>query len=73
MDLTVKSEANLAFMIERIKEKLNVVAAQSIKPDHFKLDKYEDLYDMYEVVMNKKHFSISEIEALCEELKQLKQ
>lgn len=72
MDLSVKSEINLTYMVERIKDKLNVVAAQSIKPEHFDLDKYEDLQDMYEVVMNKKHFSISEIEALCDELKRLK-
>lgn len=72
MDLTIKSEANVAFMIEQIKEKLNVVAAQSIKPDHFDINKYEDLVDMYDVVINKRHFSIREIEALCDELKQLK-
>ncbi|PYI52993.1 DUF1128 domain-containing protein [Paenibacillus flagellatus] len=72
MDLTVRSEANVAFMVEQIKGKLNVVAAQSIKPDHFDLDKYDDLHDMYDVVMNKRHFSIREIEALCDELKQLR-
>lgn len=72
MDLTIKSEHNIAIMVEGIKGKLKVVAAQSIKPDHFDIDKYEDLRDMYDVVMNKQHFSISEIEALCDELRQLK-
>lgn len=72
MDLTVKSENNVAFMVEGIKGKLKVVAAQSIKPDHFDIEKYEDLLDMYEVVMSKQHFSISEIEALCDELRLLK-
>lgn len=72
MDLTVKSENNVAFMVEGIKGKLKVVAAQSIKPDHFDIDKYDDLKDMYEVVMSKQHFSISEIEALCDELRLLK-
>ncbi|MDF2716375.1 MAG: hypothetical protein K0R28_3300 [Paenibacillus sp.] len=72
MDLTVKSEDNVAFMVDGIKGKLKVVAAQSIKPDHFDLEKYEDLRDMYDVVMNKQHFSIREIEALCEELRLLK-
>ncbi|RKN82115.1 DUF1128 domain-containing protein [Paenibacillus ginsengarvi] len=72
MDLTVKSENNVAFMVEGIKGKLKVVAAQSIKADHFDIEKYEDLLDMYEVVMSKQHFSISEIEALCDELRLLK-
>lgn len=72
MDLTVKSADNVAYMVEGIKGKLKVVAAQSIKPDHFDLEKYEDLLDMYDVVMSKQHFSISEIEALCDELRLLK-
>ncbi|MDF2725959.1 MAG: hypothetical protein K0Q59_5637 [Paenibacillus sp.] len=72
MDLTVKSEQNISIMVEGIKSKLKVVAAQSIKAEHFDIDKYDDLVDMYDVVMTKQHFSIREIEALCEELRLLK-
>lgn len=72
MDLTVKSEGNVAFMVEGIKEKLKVIAAQSIKADHFDIDKYDDLRDLYDLIVSKQHFSISEIEALCDELRLLK-
>lgn len=72
VDLTVKSEQNVAYMVDSIKDKLKVVAAQSLQPAHFDLEKYEDLLELYEVVSNKQHFSISEIEALCEELRLLK-
>lgn len=72
MDLSQKSEDNVAFMIEGIKSKLKVVTAASIKAEHFDMDKYEDIKDLYEIVMYKTNFSISEIEALCDELKNLK-
>jgi uncharacterized protein YfkK (UPF0435 family) len=72
MDLTKASEANIAFMIEGIKGKLKVATAASIKAEHFGIGRYEDIKEIYEVVMSVKNFSISEIEALCDELKRLK-
>jgi uncharacterized protein YfkK (UPF0435 family) len=72
MDLSEKSASNLAFMVEQIKDRLNVATAQSIKAEQFDLAKYDDLKDMYEYVMGKTNFSISEIDALCGELRQLK-
>ena len=55
-----------------IKGKLKVATAASIKAEHFGVGRYEDIKEIYEVVMSKQHFSISEIEALCDELKRLK-
>ncbi len=73
MDLITPSETNIAYMVEQIKNKLKVVTAASIKPEHFGISRYEDIKEIYDLIMNKKNFSISEIEALCAELKQLKQ
>ncbi|WP_127580235.1 DUF1128 domain-containing protein [Paenibacillus koleovorans] len=73
MDLIQPSETNIAYMVEQIKTKLKVVTAASIKPEHFGIERYEDIRDIYDLIMSKKAFSISEIEALCAELKQLKE
>ncbi|MDF2670752.1 MAG: hypothetical protein K0R67_3058 [Paenibacillus sp.] len=73
MDLIQPSETNIAYMVEQIKNKLKVVTAASIKAEHFGISRYEDIKEIYDLIMNKKNFSISEIEALCAELKQLKQ
>jgi uncharacterized protein YfkK (UPF0435 family) len=72
MDLTEKTQGNIAYMVDQIKERLKVVTAASIKAEHFDPARYDDIKDIYELIMSKKHFSISEIEALCDELKQLK-
>lgn len=73
MDLIQPSETNIAYMVEQIKNKLKVVTAASIKPEHFGISRYEDIKDIYDLIMSKQNFSISEIEALCAELKHLKQ
>ncbi|GAB2671252.1 DUF1128 domain-containing protein [Paenibacillus thermoaerophilus] len=72
MDLNVPAPEHLAHMIEGIKSKLRVATAASIKAEHFSLDHYADIKDLYDLVMGKERFSISEIEALCDELKHLK-
>jgi uncharacterized protein YfkK (UPF0435 family) len=72
MDLSQASKENIAFMIGQVKDKLRVATAASIKAEHFGENRYEDIKEIYEVVMSKQHFSISEIEALCDELKRLK-
>jgi uncharacterized protein YfkK (UPF0435 family) len=72
IDLTKASEANIQFMIGEIKDKLKVATAASIKAEHFGVGRYEDIKEIYEVVMSVRNFSISEIEALCDELKRLK-
>lgn len=72
MDLSLKSAENIAYMVEEIKTKLKVVTAASIKAEHFDADKYEDIKDIYDLIKSKNHFSISEIEAICDELKNMK-
>jgi uncharacterized protein YfkK (UPF0435 family) len=38
----------------------------------FPLEKYEDLFDLYEMILSKEHLSISEVEAVASELGNLR-
>ncbi|MDQ0163503.1 DUF1128 domain-containing protein [Bacillus alveayuensis] len=72
MNLSEKSSENVAFMIQKITEKLNVINIGAIKPTHFNEDMYDELKDIYELVMKKNTFSPSEMQAIAEELGSLR-
>ncbi|EIJ82129.1 hypothetical protein PB1_04305 [Bacillus methanolicus PB1] len=72
MDLSQKSAENIEYMIEKIKEKLKVLNFGAIKPAHFNEEMYEELKEIYEMVMKKCTFSPSEMQALAEELGSLR-
>ncbi|WP_064094195.1 DUF1128 domain-containing protein [Rossellomorea aquimaris] len=72
MDLSQNTTENIEFMITSIKEKLNVVNAGAIKPEHFDEEMYEDLHDLYVMVDRKDRFSPSEMTAIIEELGKLR-
>lgn len=68
MNLSVKNEKNLAYMIEKIAEKLQMINASVIKAEHFSIDCYDELYELYSLITSKQQFSVSEIEAIIAEL-----
>ncbi|WP_242220702.1 DUF1128 domain-containing protein [Bacillus cereus group sp. BfR-BA-01380] len=68
MDLSVKTQENVEYMVEAIKEKLRMVNAGAMRASNFNEDMYEDLHDIYEHVMKRDTFSISEMQAITEEL-----
>ncbi|MBB6447352.1 DUF1128 domain-containing protein [Bacillus benzoevorans] len=72
MNLAEKSVENVEFMIEKIKEKLKVLNLGAIKPSHFDENMYEDLKDIYDLVMKKNSFSPNEMQAIVEELGSLR-
>lgn len=72
LNLSEKSTENVEYMIEKIKEKLRVLNFGAIKPSHFDGDMYDELKDIYEMVMRKNSFSPSEMQALAEELGNLR-
>jgi uncharacterized protein YfkK (UPF0435 family) len=72
LNLSEKSSENVAFMIQKITEKLNVINIGAIKPTHFNEDMYDELKDIYELVMKKNTFSPSEMQAIAEELGSLR-
>ena len=72
MNLTEKSTENVEYMIEAIKGKLKVLNLGAIKPSHFDEEMYEELKDIYELVMRKPSFSPNEMKAIAEELGNLR-
>jgi uncharacterized protein YfkK (UPF0435 family) len=72
MDLSQKSTENVVFMIEQIKEKLKVLNLGAIKPSHFDEEMYEELKEIYDMVLRKNSFSPNEMQALVEELGNLR-
>lgn len=72
MNLSTASVENVEFMIEKIKEKLRVLNLGAIKPSHFDENMYEELKDIYDLVMKKNSFSPNEMQALAEELGNLR-
>ncbi|WP_078382135.1 DUF1128 domain-containing protein [Sutcliffiella halmapala] len=72
MNLNEKSTENVEYMIEEIKGKLKVLNLGAIKPSHFDEEMYEELKDIYDLVMRKPSFSPNEMQALAEELGNLR-
>jgi uncharacterized protein YfkK (UPF0435 family) len=72
VDLSNKSIENMEYMIEKMKEKLKVLNFDVMKPSHFDEELYEELKDIYEMVMKKSSFSPSEMQAIVEELGNLR-
>jgi len=72
MNLSQKTTENVEYMIEQIKEKLKVLNLGAIKPSHFDEEMYEELREIYEMVMRKPTFSPNEMQALVEELGNLR-
>ncbi|MGG3924409.1 DUF1128 domain-containing protein [Metabacillus fastidiosus] len=72
MNLAEKSAKNAEYMIEQIKEKLNVINFDAIKPSHFDEEMYEELKDIYDHVMKRNTFSPNEMQAIVEELGNLR-
>ena len=72
MDLNQPSRENLTYMIDTIINKLKMATAAAMKPDSFDLGSYDDVRDIYGLVISKDRFSINEMEAIVSELGQLR-
>ncbi|GGH74866.1 uncharacterized protein YfkK (UPF0435 family) [Pullulanibacillus pueri] len=72
MDLTIKNEANIHFMIDEIKNKLQLVNRDVLKASAFSTERYEELHDIYKMVKRMPSFSIRDMEAILEELRALR-
>lgn len=72
MNLSEKSAENMEFMLNKITEKLNMINISVIKQSQYREEMYEELKEIYEMVMKKKSFSPSEMQAIVEELGNLR-
>jgi len=73
MNLAQKSAENIEYMVKKIFAKLKVLNAGVLKPADFHEDRYEELKEIYEMVMKKNSFSPHEMQAIIEELGSLRQ
>ncbi|CAM3030858.1 DUF1128 domain-containing protein [Paenibacillus sediminis] len=72
MDLSQKNQENVEYMIEEIKTKLRMASGAAMQPSAFSVNHYDDIRDVYELVMSKPNLSISEVEAIATELGKLR-
>jgi uncharacterized protein YfkK (UPF0435 family) len=70
--LSEQKTAELNKMIEEISQKLNMLNIGVIKAEAFSNEKLEDLEYLHKMVMKKKSFSPSEMQAIAEELAALR-
>lgn len=72
MDLSVKSKENMMYMVDKISEKLNFINTGIMKASQFDEEKYEELFDIYQLVIKRDRFSPNERQAIAEELGSLR-
>ncbi|GBF78297.1 hypothetical protein PA598K_06923 [Paenibacillus sp. 598K] len=70
--LNEPTEENIAYMIDAIKAKLRMASAAAMQPSHFSVNQYEDIKELYEIVIEKQNISISEVEGIVAELGRLR-
>ncbi|MBN8234422.1 DUF1128 domain-containing protein [Halobacillus kuroshimensis] len=70
MSLQEPKQENLAFIIDDMAEKLQVVNRSLMKPEDYDLDKYEEIKSLYDIINMKGQLSVSEIQAFVQELGQ---
>ncbi|MBO8155269.1 MAG: DUF1128 domain-containing protein [Bacillaceae bacterium] len=68
MNLQEATEKNLAFMIEQMAERLQMINRSLLNPDDFNLESYQDIKDIYDMIHSRPNLSVSEINAIIDEL-----
>ena len=69
MNLDQPSAENLAYIMQELARKLNVVNRALLDPEDYDLAKYDDLKFMYEMIAKNGNLSPSETQAFIEELR----
>lgn len=72
MELENPTRENIEYIIDAIKQKLQVVNTAAISAKSFDTEQYEDLLDLYEFIQMKASFSMSEMQSIVNELGQLR-
>jgi uncharacterized protein YfkK (UPF0435 family) len=68
LDLSKYADENVDYMFEEMTKKLRMATGNSFKGLRIEQSEYEDLRDLYELVMQKETFSIREIDTITIEL-----
>ncbi|MFD1708304.1 DUF1128 domain-containing protein [Siminovitchia sediminis] len=72
MDLSKNTPENIKYVLGEITGKLRMVNTGALRPESIDNEKYEELLEIHDMVMNKDHFSPNEMQALVEEIGKLR-
>ncbi|MFA9557430.1 DUF1128 domain-containing protein [Evansella sp. AB-rgal1] len=72
MSIREKTRENLNQMIEEIKTKLQIVNGAAMKAEYYSLERFDDVEELYLMVIKKERFSVSEMDAIVTELGNLR-
>lgn len=72
MNLNEATKENMKYLIESLTKDLQVLNPTIMKPENFDLKNYDEIKDLYEMVKSKSQVSVSEIHAIIDELKRLR-
>lgn len=73
MNLKEKNRENIDLMISEIKRKLKLVNEGMIRSESFSTEKYDELHEIYQLVVGKPSISVNEMEAILAELGSLRE
>ncbi|UFU00997.1 DUF1128 domain-containing protein [Radiobacillus kanasensis] len=68
MNLNEANEDNLKYIIDEMAKKLQVVNRSIMDPKDYKLESYDQLKELYDMLEHKGNLSVPEIQAFIEEL-----
>ncbi len=70
--LSEASAENVEYIIEWIKKKVNIVNRTVINSQHIDLAHYDTLLDLYDLLRKKERLTMSELDAVLDELAQMR-
>lgn len=72
MDLETPSRENVEYILQAMTKQMSIANTGLLKPDSYDLEKYEDLLDIYHMLMKKRKLTMSEMDAVLSELGRLR-
>lgn len=72
LNLLTPSQENIDYMIEALKKKLQLVNSGLIMGSDYNVDQYDDIKELYDMVMKMPGFSVRDMEEIVSELGALK-
>lgn len=72
MNLEDVTHENLEFMLNDLKKRLKIVNESLIDPDDFRLDDYDEVRDIYEMVAKRPQLTTMQLEGVLSELGDLR-
>lgn len=72
MDLTEKTPENVAYMLDKMSEQLDVANRIVFDPKGYDLAKYDEIKMMYDMIMKRRNLSAAETTAFIDELRNVR-